>query len=183
MNPNEVISNVSMAEVQSGPSAPTPAINGSQVAAHRSRWGWHACDYATYREVKEYHRLLYRSLRAHHRWVAWDRKTVHKAAVEPASECCRRHLVGDVGWFRPHRFPGQVNHKYLSVYTQALAAYRAIRTPAGTPELAAALAVTNPLPGGWRLQLEDLRAYYQAHPEQVKDDPRPRHTLDDLNDI
>jgi hypothetical protein len=141
------------------------------VAAHRSRWGWHACDHATYLEVKEYHKLLYRSLRQHNRWVAWDNKTVYKAAVEPASECCHQTATeaaaGDGR--RSHRFPGQRTRADLPVYARVLAAYRALRMPCVTASEAVAAAEASPLPLGWRLQLADMRAYYAEHPAGIRD--------------
>jgi hypothetical protein len=58
--------------------------------AHRSRWGWHPCDYSTYRLLKALHRLFEQARRQHAAWRRWQRKL-------PNNRVIRRTIVDDNG--------------------------------------------------------------------------------------
>ena len=45
--------------------------------AHRSRWGWHPCDYETYLLLKQLNARCERALRRHGEWRRWRRKQPH----------------------------------------------------------------------------------------------------------
>src|SRR5947208_2843309 len=58
--------------------------------AHRSRWGWHPCDYAMFLLLKELHDLYERAQHQYATWRRWQRKKPHNRVV-------RRKLVDDKG--------------------------------------------------------------------------------------
>lgn len=41
---------------------------------HKSRFGFHACDYPTFLKIKKLHKLYWQAVRRHAEWVRWDRK-------------------------------------------------------------------------------------------------------------
>ncbi|HZU39322.1 MAG TPA: hypothetical protein VFA18_25575 [Gemmataceae bacterium] len=43
----------------------------------RSRWGFHPCDYATYRKLKLLNQVYLRAVRLAHAWARWKRKDPH----------------------------------------------------------------------------------------------------------
>jgi hypothetical protein len=45
--------------------------------AFRSRWGFHPCDYATYRKLRLLNRVYERAVRLAHAWDRWKRKDPH----------------------------------------------------------------------------------------------------------
>jgi hypothetical protein len=45
--------------------------------AHRSRWGWHPCDYETYLLLKELNARCERAVRRYAKWRRWRRKQPH----------------------------------------------------------------------------------------------------------
>ena len=59
------------------------------MTVHRSRWGYHPCDYPTFLLLKELHGLYTRALRQHAAWLRWQRK-------EPQNRVVRQ-------WFRDDR--------------------------------------------------------------------------------
>jgi hypothetical protein len=58
--------------------------------AHRSRWGWHPCDYATFVLLKRLHGLYRQAVRQYAAWRRWRRKMPHNRVV-------RRKLVDENG--------------------------------------------------------------------------------------
>ena len=58
--------------------------------AHSSKWGWHPCDYQTYRLLKELHRLCERARRQFAAWQRWRRKLPHNRVL-------RRTVVNETG--------------------------------------------------------------------------------------
>jgi hypothetical protein len=52
--------------------------------AHCSKWGWHPCDYGTYRLLKELNRLCEMERRQHAAWQRWQRKLPHNRVVRRA---------------------------------------------------------------------------------------------------
>jgi hypothetical protein len=49
----------------------------------RSRWGFHPCDYATYRKLKLLHLVYMRAVRLAHAWDRWNRKAAHNRVRRP----------------------------------------------------------------------------------------------------
>jgi hypothetical protein len=52
--------------------------------AHRSKWGWHPCDYETYRLLKALNRLCERARRQCAAWHRWRRKLPHNRVLRRA---------------------------------------------------------------------------------------------------
>src|SRR5215475_11844869 len=46
-----------------------------------SRWGFHPCDYLTYRKLKFLNQVYLRALRLAHAWERWKRKDPHNRAI------------------------------------------------------------------------------------------------------
>jgi hypothetical protein len=53
----------------------------SNPTPHRSRWGYHPCDYATYRLIKRLHWLWFRTLRRLAAWQRWNAKLPHNRVI------------------------------------------------------------------------------------------------------
>jgi hypothetical protein len=58
--------------------------------AHRSKWGWHPCDYQTYRLLKALNRLFEQARRQHAAWHRWHRK-------RPSNRVIRRNILDERG--------------------------------------------------------------------------------------
>jgi hypothetical protein len=58
--------------------------------AHRSRWGWHPCDYQTYLLLKGLNALCEKARRQHAAWQRWRRKLPHNRVI-------RRKVKDDQG--------------------------------------------------------------------------------------
>jgi hypothetical protein len=56
----------------------------------RSRWGFHPCEYTTYRKLKLLNRVLERAVRLAHAWKRWSRK-------DPHNRVCRRRIRDAAG--------------------------------------------------------------------------------------
>jgi hypothetical protein len=52
--------------------------------AHRSKWGWHPCDYETYRLLKALNRLCEQARRQCAAWHRWRRKLPHNRVLRRA---------------------------------------------------------------------------------------------------
>jgi len=57
---------------------------------YRSRWGFHPCEYATYRKLKLLNLVYERAVRLAHAWDRWHRK-------DPHNRVSRRRLRDDQG--------------------------------------------------------------------------------------
>jgi hypothetical protein len=67
--------------------------------AHRSRWGWHSCDYQTFLVLKELNKLCERAQHLHAAWCRWQRKAPHnrvsrRAVVDEQGHKVGREVVG-----------------------------------------------------------------------------------------
>lgn len=109
-------------------------MSTTAVEAVRGRWGWYALDYATFREVKEFHRLLLRDRRATKRWSRWDAK-LPENRVGPEPRC----LGTD-----------------QRTYRWVLDEYRRIRHPQPSPEAVAPV----DLPENWQAVHAKLVEFY-----------------------
>jgi len=56
----------------------------------QSRWGFHPCDYATYRKLKFLHLIYQKAVRLAHAWQRWQRKDPHNRVM-------RRRIRNDKG--------------------------------------------------------------------------------------
>jgi hypothetical protein len=56
----------------------------------RSRWGFHPCDYETYRRLKFLNQLYLKAVRLAHGWQRWKRKDAHNRVI------CR-HIRNELG--------------------------------------------------------------------------------------
>jgi hypothetical protein len=115
------------------------------ATVHESRWGWHPCDYATFLEIKAYHRLLLQDLRATRRRERWEAKRPHNRVRVPKGR------VGERAPIPEPRCCGTRPDRYAWVLTE----YRDLRRPAATPEEVKPL----DLPRDWRQDHERLRAF------------------------
>jgi hypothetical protein len=57
---------------------------------HSSRWGFHPCDYQTFRKLKILHQIYQRAIRMSHAWARWKRK-------DPLNRVSRRRIRNDKG--------------------------------------------------------------------------------------
>jgi hypothetical protein len=56
----------------------------------RSRWGFHPCDYPTYRKLKFLNQVYLRAVRLAHAWARWKRK-------DPPNRVMRRRIRNEDG--------------------------------------------------------------------------------------
>ena len=56
----------------------------------QSRWGFHPCDYKTYRKLKFLHHAYLKAMRLAHAWQRWKRKDPHNRVM-------RRRIRNDKG--------------------------------------------------------------------------------------
>jgi hypothetical protein len=110
----------------------------------QGRWGWHACDYATFQQIKEFHKLTLLDLRATRRHERWSAK-LPKNRVQ-------RHPDGTTTPIAEPRRLGTDRETYQWV----LAEYRAARRPCGDPESVKPI----DLPANWERRLDRLREFY-----------------------
>ena len=57
---------------------------------HQSRWGYHPCDFETYRLLKQLNALYEKAIHAHAAWGRWARKLPHNRVI-------RRYLRNEKG--------------------------------------------------------------------------------------
>jgi hypothetical protein len=64
--------------------------NQMNAQVHQGRWGFHPCDYQTFRKLKELHKWYYEALCEWSNWCRWARK-------EPQNRVIRRKLKDSSG--------------------------------------------------------------------------------------
>jgi hypothetical protein len=62
----------------------------------RSRWGFHPCDYATFRKLKLLHLVYKRAVRLAHAWDRWYRKDPHNRVCRPRIRNDKGQTIGYV---------------------------------------------------------------------------------------
>jgi len=62
--------------------------------AHRSRWGYHPCDYATFLKLRQLHKAYQKALRQYHEWLRWSRKAPQNRVLRRAVRDEQRRRVG-----------------------------------------------------------------------------------------
>jgi hypothetical protein len=129
------------------PSSSLPSERSSDMA-HRSRWGWHPCDYETYLLLKELNALCEKARRQYAAWQRWERKMPHNRVIrrkvkDDQGRVIRTEVIGP----RPEPpLPAPFCTRYQAVVRgRAIervafsdlgipAAYRAARKPAASKE-------------------------------------------------
>jgi hypothetical protein len=65
-----------------------------KVESYEGRWGWHPCDYQTFRKLKLLHKYYWITVRKFSNWKRWDRK-------DPKNRVIRQWDTDEKG--RPYR--------------------------------------------------------------------------------
>lgn len=80
----------------------------------RSRWGFHPCDYPTYRMLKELNQLYLRAVRLARAWERWQRK-------DPQNRVMRRRIRNEKGQTIGYEMPiPQPEPKICPVFSQKM---------------------------------------------------------------
>jgi hypothetical protein len=64
------------------------------MAEFRSRWGFHPCDYETFRLLKQLNRLCEKAQRLHAQWQRWRRKKPHNRLLRRKVRDAEGRVVG-----------------------------------------------------------------------------------------
>jgi hypothetical protein len=134
-------------------------MKGEMIMACQSRWGWHPCDYETYRLLKWLHACCVKARRDFAAWQRWRRKQPHNRVVRewirdeqgrrigsrvvgPRPEpplcpifCVRAHVISQS---RQDRIGERVSFSSHGIRE----AYRAARTPLPSEEQVQPLSLT-----------------------------------------
>jgi hypothetical protein len=100
------------------------------LQTHSGRFGYHVCNYETYRQLKDLHRWYWRTVREFHRWWRWQRKLPHNRRGSEPSYCPL--FVEDRLWFKLRRSHGQDGFRRypkMVVDRGVVAWYQAAKTP------------------------------------------------------
>jgi hypothetical protein len=60
----------------------------------QSRWGFHPCDYSTYRKLKLLHHVYQKALRLAHAWARWKRKDPHNRVMRRRIRNSKGQTIG-----------------------------------------------------------------------------------------
>jgi len=74
----------------------------TNLPVYQSRWGFHPCDYQTYRKLKFLNLAFLKAVRQAHAWVRWKRKDPHNRVIR------RRKRNGNgqaIGYEKPIPMP------------------------------------------------------------------------------
>jgi hypothetical protein len=78
----------------------------------QSRWGFHPCDYQTYRKLRFLNQVYLKAVRQAHAWARWHRK-------DPHNRVCRRRIRNEqgqtIGYEPPRPLP---EPKICSLFSQ-----------------------------------------------------------------
>jgi hypothetical protein len=100
----------------------------------QSRFGFHPCDYATYRQLKTLHRAYWQAVYDFHCWHRWWRKRPENRRG-PEPQYCKLFVTDEL-WYKPvvtHGVTGFKVYPKKLVDREVLALYRAARMPAQEP--------------------------------------------------
>jgi hypothetical protein len=61
---------------------------------YASRWGYHPCDYQTYRKLKLLHAVYQKAVRQAHAWRRWKRKDPHNRVLRRRIRNSLRQTIG-----------------------------------------------------------------------------------------
>jgi hypothetical protein len=99
---------------------------------HRSRWGYHPCDYETFLKLRRVHKAYHEGLRLLARWRRWRAKMPHnRRGPEPA-------------------VPGVIRKVCAAPVVEA---YQAARRPAEAPEMVRPLDIRVEEIDGWLAEM------------------------------
>lgn len=77
--------------------------------AHRSRWGYHPCQYGLYEKLRFLHKHYWKTVYDFHRWHRWARKEPqNRIGPEPRF---LEEFVNDSVWFKPITVRGESGYK------------------------------------------------------------------------
>jgi hypothetical protein len=113
------------------------------MLVHQSSWGFHPIDYRTFTMLKELHKNYWETVRMVARWIRWNRKTVRRYGPEPRYCPIFVKEEGHIETFRTR--DGYTGTRWLPktlVDHGIVAAYRAARRPAATPDEVAPISLT-----------------------------------------
>ena len=60
----------------------------------RSRWGYHPCEFSTYRKLKFLNGVYQRAVRMAHAWQRWKRKDPHNRVIRRRIRSANGHTIG-----------------------------------------------------------------------------------------
>lgn len=83
-----------------------------KMSAFESRWGFHSCDYETFKKLKKLHKHYWKAVRGLAAWFRWDRKQpqnriLTKRLKDASGRVTGREVIGP--WEEP---------KYCTVFGQ-----------------------------------------------------------------
>lgn len=118
---------------------------------NKSRWGYHACDHATFLKLKKLKKLYFKALYRYGEWVRWDRK-------QPQNRILRKWYRNDKGQKtgfeivgkkpEPQMYPVFGSYRYVAEGCHplndmgVLDAFNIARHPYPTPEAVQPLGLT-----------------------------------------
>jgi hypothetical protein len=101
---------------------------------HKSRWGFHPCEYELFQKLKSLHRWYWRTLYDFHRWHRWQRKE-EQNRIGPQPRYCPLFVLNQT-WFKGFERHGVSGCKiYPKTVTDLgiLELYRQARIPQREP--------------------------------------------------
>ena len=79
-------------------------MTNNEPTPFRSRFGFHPCDAATYRKLKELHKWYWEAVRDFHRWWRWQRKLPANRGNDEPKPCLQ--FVCQTPWRKRRRCHG-----------------------------------------------------------------------------
>lgn len=112
------------------------------VQEHKSRWGFHCCDYQTFRKIKSLHKWYYEALKEWADWLRWSRKEPQNRVVRKRIKDESGRTIGrEVLFSRPEPLVCPFFHKdgkcrmfYLPLEMNIIDIYQNARRPRLSPE-------------------------------------------------
>ena len=95
-------------EVEMTTTLETPTLE-TPSKVYQSKWGYHPCDYKTYRKLKELHKWYWETVYNFHSWYRWYRKDKKNQRGSEPKYC--EHFVVNKSWYKPVKRHGQVGCK------------------------------------------------------------------------
>lgn len=115
----------------------------SIATVNKGRFGYHACDYETYRKLKYLHKRYWETVYAVARWRRWNNKTVYKSPQEPTY--CPVFVEDGGSWVKFKNKEGFNCMKYVQKAVLdygIIEAYKTARTPFATEEAVQSLNIS-----------------------------------------
>jgi hypothetical protein len=83
----------------------------SKIEIHQSKYGFHPCDYETYKKLKFLHKHYWQTLYDFHAWWRWERKDEDNRKGPEPSYCSV--FVENKSWWKKKRQGGNDSVVYL----------------------------------------------------------------------